>query len=319
MVLAMSCPPKADTGFPVLQIDFSRFLDAPACKALADWRKWRWISTFGGDRVTPARHAVLQAFVGAPGRQHCPEHRRVQLTLSGKSYYAMEGKVYRTAPGTVFLFGANISSQREVHDLQLDAQSKILWLHLRKDTDSLTFEIRARHQRGVLQQPLPLSVKTGPAIRMISDLWTHCEADRRDALAWLLLKNALSSCCLEIIATASPKRSPNLQQQIIQSLKEYIQAHIGEDLRLERLARVAGYSPFFFHHLFRKHAGMTPQEYVNQTRLEYAKALLADNFTVEATAERVGISSIAYFRRFFKQRMRTSPGRWSKLAQGRAK
>ncbi len=54
----------------------------------------------------------------------------------------------------------------------------------------------------------------------------------------------------------------------------HIQRHIDEPLELERLARVAHFSPFHFHRIFTRLVGETVAEHVRRLRLERAAARL---------------------------------------------
>lgn len=55
---------------------------------------------------------------------------------------------------------------------------------------------------------------------------------------------------------------------------DYIHDHLGEDLNLTRLARVACFSKYHFHRIFRTFLGETVNEYVGRVRLEKAVRML---------------------------------------------
>ncbi|MBP3964985.1 AraC family transcriptional regulator [Paenibacillus lignilyticus] len=50
----------------------------------------------------------------------------------------------------------------------------------------------------------------------------------------------------------------------------YVELHLQEELRLEELAKLAGYSPFHFHRLFYACTGETLSHYIRERRLAYA-------------------------------------------------
>ncbi len=56
---------------------------------------------------------------------------------------------------------------------------------------------------------------------------------------------------------------------------DHVRAHLGEPLKLADLARVAAFSPFHFHRIFRALTGETLSAYVQRQRLERAAGLLA--------------------------------------------
>src|SRR5262249_25834145 len=57
-------------------------------------------------------------------------------------------------------------------------------------------------------------------------------------------------------------------RQRILKVQLHIQEHLDEDLSLERLARIAHFSPFHFHRIFSALAGESVHEYVRRLRLE---------------------------------------------------
>jgi AraC family transcriptional regulator len=93
---------------------------------------------------------------------------------------------------------------------------------------------------------------------------------------------------------------------------DFIDAHLGDDLTVGTLARVACFSPFHFHRLFAALVGEPPAEYVRRLRLEKAAVQLAANplETVTAIAQACGFSTSALFCRLFKARFGMPPSAW---------
>lgn len=57
---------------------------------------------------------------------------------------------------------------------------------------------------------------------------------------------------------------------------DHVRDHLAEDLPLERLARIALFSPFHFHRVFRTITGETVAAFVQRLRLERAAVALID-------------------------------------------
>ena len=57
-------------------------------------------------------------------------------------------------------------------------------------------------------------------------------------------------------------------------MRDYVEAHIDDELSLTTLADVACLSPYHFSRSFKQVAGVGPQRYVIQRRLERAKHML---------------------------------------------
>ncbi|MBQ2453727.1 MAG: helix-turn-helix transcriptional regulator [Lachnospiraceae bacterium] len=82
---------------------------------------------------------------------------------------------------------------------------------------------------------------------------------------------------------------------------EYINAHFSEDLKLEDVAEMAGFSKFHFTRLFKQFTGKTFYRYVNLKRIEHAEMLLTEpSASVTEIAIHSGFSSLPAFVRMFK-------------------
>lgn len=82
-----------------------------------------------------------------------------------------------------------------------------------------------------------------------------------------------------------------------------------EPPRLERLARVAGLSPFHFHRVFQAMVGETPADFSKRVRLERALGIMAfgGRRTLTDIALACGFGSSSDFSRAFKQRYGVPP------------
>ncbi len=82
----------------------------------------------------------------------------------------------------------------------------------------------------------------------------------------------------------------------------YIEEHFAEDLTLEKVAALAGFSKYHFSRLFRQYTDASFYKYLNQKRIDHAKTLLADpSLTVIEVAMQSGFSSLSAFLRMFRQ------------------
>lgn len=93
-------------------------------------------------------------------------------------------------------------------------------------------------------------------------------------------------------------------------LKEYIQAHLHEDLSSKKLAELTGYSVFHFPKIFRRSNGECPREYVANRRIELAKKLLMRREKLSSVAQEVGYKYASNFCRFFREETRQTPREW---------
>ena len=103
-------------------------------------------------------------------------------------------------------------------------------------------------------------------------------------------------------------------QQRINTVIDYIAAHLDQSFSLEELAAIAHFSSFHFHRIFVAIVGESVNFYTNRLRLEKAARLL--KFTsnpISDIAYNCGYSSPSTFSRSFKQYFDTSPSAFRKI------
>jgi AraC family transcriptional regulator len=90
-------------------------------------------------------------------------------------------------------------------------------------------------------------------------------------------------------------------RQLIQVL-EYINAYIGQDIKLADLAALLGMSQFHFSHLFKQSIGIAPYQYLLQQRIERAKQLLKQSErSIMEIALDCGFNSHSHLSKQFRQ------------------
>jgi AraC family transcriptional regulator len=93
---------------------------------------------------------------------------------------------------------------------------------------------------------------------------------------------------------------------------DHVRAHLADDLSLEGLARIAAFSPFHFHRVFRAITGETVFAFVQRLRLERAALALIHHRdqSVLGVALDHGFSSAATFARAFRGHFGMSATAW---------
>jgi AraC-like DNA-binding protein len=130
----------------------------------------------------------------------------------------------------------------------------------------------------------------------------------------------LYSAILTWVAAREPVRSSVQQRQIaplqkwrFARVREYIDLHIEEPIRLRDLANVAGLSQMHFAAQFRAYMRMSPCEFVRVRRIQRAQILLRNpRYTVVDVAFRVGFRTQAHFTTVFHRFVGNTPNCWRK-------
>jgi AraC family transcriptional regulator len=105
--------------------------------------------------------------------------------------------------------------------------------------------------------------------------------------------------------------SKGLSPERLQRVRDYIEAHLDDDLSLTILADIACLSPYHFSASFKEAAGVGPQRYVIQRRLERAKTLMRrTNQPLAMIAQEAGFADQSHLTSIFRREMGVTPGRF---------
>lgn len=93
----------------------------------------------------------------------------------------------------------------------------------------------------------------------------------------------------------------------------FIESHLSEELNLDKLAKIAHISPYYFHRLFHAYMGETLSDYVTRLRVQRASEKLNyTDSTVTDIALDVGYETPSSFTKVFNQVMGSSPSAFRK-------
>ncbi len=87
----------------------------------------------------------------------------------------------------------------------------------------------------------------------------------------------------------------------IKDAKLYIDKHFSENINLDKIANKALVSKFHFIRLFKKYYGRTPNQYLQEVRIEKAKKLLLKRNTIDEVCAAIGFASKTSFIGLFKK------------------
>lgn len=100
----------------------------------------------------------------------------------------------------------------------------------------------------------------------------------------------------------------------VTQITEYIDKNYIEKLSLETLSEICHGSPYHLHRTFKRIKGVTPVEYIQQTRINKAIEYLVYSHTAIADiAPAVGMPNTAYFITLFKKKTGYTPTEYRQL------
>ncbi len=107
------------------------------------------------------------------------------------------------------------------------------------------------------------------------------------------------------------KQRYQLTNRQMERVRDFVEANLDSDIRLEMMARVCGRSTEYFVRIFKATAGVSPYQYVLNLRIERAKALLGrDGPSIAEVALQCGFSHQEHLTRMFRRFTGVTPGRY---------
>lgn len=109
----------------------------------------------------------------------------------------------------------------------------------------------------------------------------------------------------------------NKQHEYVQKFMNvcnYINEHCTEDITVEELADIAGFSKFHFARLFKQFANVSYYDYLTRKRIEHAETLLIiPDISITEVAMQSGFNSLSTFNRVFKNLKNCTPSEYKGL------
>jgi len=131
----------------------------------------------------------------------------------------------------------------------------------------------------------------------------------------ILIESLGTALCIRLaqrfVGDLSLPTSKGLSPERLRRVRDYIEAHLEDDLSLTVLAEVACLSPYHFSRSFKEAAGAGPQHYVMQRRLERAKTLMRQTKQPLALiALEAGFTDQSHLTSIFRRETGKTPGRY---------
>lgn len=155
----------------------------------------------------------------------------------------------------------------------------------------------------LVSAPRVLSVPAGSRLdtllRLAADEFDRDAAPQMPHWSALILKEWLRACGDRLTRRLDP---------VLAEVLAHLEAHLADDLSLDDLATLSGYTPQHLNRLFRGALGSTPLRIHTDLRLRKAADLLSrGHLSVAGVAEAVGFADPAYFSRQFTARFGRAP------------
>jgi len=143
------------------------------------------------------------------------------------------------------------------------------------------------------------------------------EIDHKRPGYYLVTKQAIMNAIIHVARLSYDAECPsptyslpaqNAEVSQMEQISEFIHNHLSTHLSNEAMAQRLHISDRQLHRLIKKHAGMSPHQYVTSMRIEYVKSLMQNsNYTLRTISEMAGFSSEFHLSSAFKKLVHMTP------------
>lgn len=125
---------------------------------------------------------------------------------------------------------------------------------------------------------------------------------------YLLYELSVSEDARVLASISFAKTRKSDESRRVQKVKEYINEHYAQQLRLADLAEIVGMSPVSFSRFFRQRTGRTLSDYIVDVRLGFAARMLVDSAkNISEICYECGFNNLSNFNRTFKNKRNYTP------------
>ncbi|MCZ7645850.1 MAG: AraC family transcriptional regulator [Planctomycetota bacterium] len=229
-------------------------------------------------------------------------HREILVALRGQGFYGFQGRLFPCPPGTVFLLDVF-----EPHDSHYSAYSPPavhLWIRVIRDIFWVHFSaLEGGRERNLLEGSLILNRPSSGLL--LRNLWDRAKAE--PAADPALVHAKLGAALLLLLAEIHDRLAyeggvtagKSTEEGVLRALMRHVADQGGAGMDVRYLARLAGYSEYYFMRLFKQHTGQTVHQYIDACRLRRARELMRSGVSLKETSARLGFAHASSFSRWW--------------------
>lgn len=239
----------------------------------------------------------------------CPPHIRkyylIHYVTKGCGFYEVNGHKYTVSEGDIFIIYPNEIVTYYSPDIK--NTWSFCWLGFSgKNAESYFSET------AIPPDTYVISLKSK---RFVSNIYNCVEYvdDNKNDISQLLLNSYLLNALSLLEKHYKTKNTVSQPTEIVERAIRYIEFNYMNSITVKDLCQYLYLDRTYVYRLFKKYTGSSPEKYIINYKIRRSLDLInADKFTMTEIAEAVGINSIYYFSKLFKQVMGISPSEYKR-------
>ncbi|MCO4759221.1 MAG: AraC family transcriptional regulator [Oceanospirillaceae bacterium] len=244
------------------------------------------------DQVTLLRAQMNDFSYG----KHAHEEYSFGLTLAGRQDFFCGGEFHRSLPGNIIIFNPD-----DVHDGHSGVDDTLRYRMLYIHPDLLEPMLASAGVKQSRDFQVADNLLNDTHIAQSISTMAHLIEQKTENT--LFLEHELYQLAARIAqryGTYSPNRVERKVDRLLQTAREYIHAHLLDDISLDTISQHANLSKYHFLRMFRQQFGITPHQYILNCRINRAREALEAGHAVDDVVFEFGFTDLSHFNRRFK-------------------
>jgi AraC-like DNA-binding protein len=237
-------------------------------------------------------------------RENLPSYL-MKIVLSGKGLLNYRGQAYSLTPGQFFWIDCK---EHQYYRTAPDAEGwHILWVHFFGANAARYYEQFQALSQGATVGTLPAGSIVEDCMRQLIAIYQKGQSTLvQDLRASALLTTMMAECIQSLSAPVDSRHAP---PDIVHQMRRYLTEHYSERITLDLLSDRFSIDKFYLQKLFKRHTGLTPNEFLILSRLNQAKEMLrTTQRSIGEISLEVGIPNTSHFIKLFQRHEGVTPG-----------
>jgi AraC-like DNA-binding protein len=266
-----------------------------------DWLELRQHSDTGIE-------TIKAHFEGHAFDPHWHDSYLVGITLAGTQQFHCRRERHRSHPGDAFLLEPG-----EIHDGDAPVEGGFTYLTFYLDEQWLTKTLHGLYDTvpGSYSLHFAQTLTREPQlVRSIGETFTALHSDEMK----IVQQSTMDGLLAQITSHCHwRKRLPSHRARRWPIARDYLYAHIGDNIGLSDLARETGTDRFTLTRCFKREFHLAPHAWLIQLRLAKARQCLARGEQPVDVAAALGFADQSHLGRWFQRAYRISPAHYRRL------
>ena len=237
-------------------------------------------------------------------RENLPSYL-MKIVLSGKGQLSYRGQTHCLTPGQFFWIDCR---EHQYYRTAPDAQSwHLLWVHFYGANAARYYEQFQALGQGSPVGTLPAGSNLADLMRQLMAIYQKGQGTlAQDLRASALLATMMAECVQSLGASADSRNTP---PDIVHQVRLYLTENFSLRITLDSLSDRFSIDKFYLQKLFKRHTGLTPNEFLILSRLNQAKEMLrTTQRSIGEISLTVGIPNTSHFIKLFQRHEGVTPG-----------